>query len=119
MAILTFSPDPKPSPGTTRKPKIKLLEAEFGDGYTQSAADGINHIRRALDLRWETLTVAQERTLDTFFMDHKGCVPFLYAPSDDGATWKYTCKEWESRVEDNGFRSFNAKLEQSFNHVDP
>lgn len=115
MPLETFDPDPLPSPGTTRKPKLKLLEVEFGDGYSQVTRDGMNHIRRTIDLRWELLLPAKEREFDAFFTRHGGDTPFWYTPSDETTPVRWTCKDWETRTSDDGFREFTAKFEQSFN----
>ena len=63
MAFPTFTPPVPPSPGTANKPKVKLLKAEFGDGYTQTTRDGLNHVRRTLSLKWEFLTPTQAKTI--------------------------------------------------------
>src|SRR5690606_29261995 len=44
-AIPTFDPPFAPSPGAQNKPEIKILQAEFGDGYSQPTPNGLNHIR--------------------------------------------------------------------------
>lgn len=117
MPIATFNPNPAPSPGTVRKPEVRLVTAEFGDGYTQDTRDGMNHIRRTIELKWEFLTLPQELELNNFFMEQGGDTPFLYTPSDETVPIRWTCKEWESRTREDGFREFSATLKQTFNLV--
>lgn len=117
MTIEVFDPDPPPSPGTSRKPEMKLLTAEFGDGYSQISPDGINHLRKTMRFKWELLTTSQERAIDAFLTRHGGHLPFYYAPSDETVSILWTCQEWESRVLENGFREMDATFKQSFNIV--
>lgn len=112
MPLVTFTPSILPSPGTKRNPAVNLWEAEFGDGYTQAAPKGLNHIRNAIVLRWEGLTDAQFDELITFFEDRGGYRPFYYQPRGFSTVLKWTCKEWSGS--DSAPWQFEAKLEQSF-----
>src|SRR6476660_297070 len=107
MTIATFNPNPKPSPGTIRKPKLKILKADFGDGYTQPTPDGINFIRKTLQLQWELLTPTQAQAFDTFF-ETNAAQPFWYTPSNETTPIKWQCGEWSSTVTDSGFYRYSA-----------
>lgn len=96
MAIKTFTPPVLPTESTD-KPELKLLEAEFGDGYTQAAGDGMNHIRKVVSISWECLTPAQADQVEGFLEEHGGTKPFLYRLSDSAKTLKFTCKEWSRK----------------------
>jgi phage-related protein len=99
MALSTFTPPVAPSPGTGIKRKLRLLQAEFGDGYTQPTPDGINHMRKTLTLKWDSLTEAQMKAIDDFLSDHAGTQPFYYRPAGHAAPLKWTCAEWEASVD--------------------
>jgi phage-related protein len=114
MALATFTPDPPPSPGTKRKPKLKILKADFGDGYTQPTPDGLNFIRRTISLQWNLLTPAQADALEAFFVANV-TLPFWYQPSDESAPGKWTCEDWDFTTRNGGFRSGRAALVQDFN----
>lgn len=116
MAIETFVPPIPPSPGTSNKPEFKVLEAEFGDGYTQAGADGLNNIRDVLSLEWETLTPAQAEAIITFIRRQYGARPFWYTPSN-GVRQKWTCKEYTDKRGEGGLRTVTATFRQSFNLV--
>lgn len=93
MAFPTFSPDPAPSPGMTIRPEVRLQKAGFGDGYTQALPDGLNHIRRVVELRWEVLTAGQAADLETFFVARGGAEPFRY--QHHGSPFRlWTCESW-------------------------
>lgn len=114
MPLDTFTPPVSPSPGTSRKPELKLIESEFGDGYTQSVGDGINHMRRVFELKWDTLKQAQADTIESFLESKGGATPFLYRHANTAAPIKVTCKEWNRTDLAAGQCSFTATLRQSF-----
>lgn len=115
MALQVFNPPVAPSPGTEDKPKFKLLKAEFGDGYTQIARDGVNHIRRVLALSWEVLTPTQANAIVDFMLAQGGDTPFWYTPSDETTPVKWTCADPSMKRGEGGMRSVSLTLEQSFN----
>ncbi|MFC0282268.1 phage tail protein [Camelimonas abortus] len=71
MALQAFT-SPYPPSKSVDRPEVKVLTAEFGDGYTQSAGDGMNNIRRVLTLTWDNLTPAQAGAIETFLRNHNG-----------------------------------------------
>jgi len=113
MALPTFDPIVKPSPGTNFQPQVKVLEAEFGDGYSQPTPDGINNIRETVDLSWNGLTEFEMKQIYGFFVARKGAEPFYYKPAGHDRTAKWTCKEWSKQLTD-GVWKMSAKLVQSF-----
>ena len=117
MALTTFAPPVAPSPGTTRKPELALLKAQFGDGYTQTARDGLNHIRKVVELKWDVLRQSQAATITAFPEARGGTEPFLYQVPHSPAALKWTCEEWNQVDAANGLCSFTATFRQTFNLV--
>lgn len=115
MPLTTFTPPRAPDPGTNDSPKVSVLKAEFGDGYTQATAAGINHIRRSLSLTWSFLSPTQAKAITDFFVARGGYTPFYYTPSDESTPVKWTCEEWRDEREKSGFRKVTATFMQSFN----
>jgi phage-related protein len=89
-----FLPPVDPSPGTKTKPELKLKEAAFGDGYTQTTRDGLNHMRRVVTLQWDVLRLDQAIAIEAFFENQGGDTPFYYALSGDTVR-KWSCKDWD------------------------
>ncbi|MFN3663089.1 phage tail protein [Yoonia sp.] len=110
--LANFTPPVPPSPGTAHTRQISLNKAGFGDGYTQSSLNGINHIRRIVALNWAGLSPDDVAALDQFFADQGGHQPFYYAPWGIDEPLKWTCEEWSSSS--GAPWTFTAKLEQSF-----
>jgi len=94
MALNTFTPPVGPSSGTKTKPEIKLKEAQFGDGYTQTTRDGLNHLRKVVTLQWDILLEAQGDAIENFFDAQGGDTPFYYTIRGD-ISRKWTCKDYD------------------------
>ncbi|MBA8881732.1 phage tail protein [Phyllobacterium myrsinacearum] len=114
MTLPIFEPSVPPSSGTRHKPEIKLLEAEFGDGYTQSARRGINHLRRTLALSWDKLLPWQEAEIMGFLTERGGDRLFYFTPTGERKALKWTCQEFDSAHNNDGFQ-VSATFKQSFN----
>lgn len=115
MALEVFNPPLPPSPGTGDRPQINILKAQFGDGYVQHTRNGINHIRRVLTLEWKNLDPDSAEEILEFFVRQGGDTSFWYTPSDEGVPLRWTCQDWRDKRENNGLRTIQATLEQSFN----
>jgi phage-related protein len=113
LSTLTFHPPIAPSPGTSAKPEIKVLRAEFGDGYSQATPDGLNHIRQNIELKWEILELDDRNEILAFLEGQAGTKPFHYAlPGDSSKLW--TCSEWSTQTLPAQLYSLTATLRQNF-----
>jgi phage-related protein len=117
MTLATFTPPVQPSVGATNKPKVRVLLASFGDGYTQATADGLNHIRDEFSLTWEVLTASQSDYVDTFLREQGGHTPFYWTAPGEATPQKWTCEEWSVSHIQAGFRRITATFVESFNLV--
>lgn len=75
METLNFSPDYQAS----KKQSPKLSEVDFGDGYTQSRPQGLNHNRATFNLTFSG-NPARIRQIDDFLTRHGGYQAFLWTP---------------------------------------
>lgn len=114
MTIQTFNPAIAPSPGTSATQKLKLLKAEFGDGYVQTVQNGLNYERRSLRLTWDLLHPSDAIYITDFLTLHGGNYPFWYTPSDEANAIKWTCVDWSDDRIDSGYRRISATFEESF-----
>ena len=48
---------------------FRINRVQFGDGYTQRSADGINNIVRSWQVAWIGITKTEANTLEDFFND--------------------------------------------------
>lgn len=112
MPLTTFNPSIRPTSGSQFAPKVNVLKAEFGDGYTQGAPNGLNHIKETISLKWDGLTEAQLIELRTVFEERGGYQPFYYQPRGFSSPLKWICEKWG--FSDSAPWRFDAKLEQHF-----
>ncbi len=111
MALDTFAPPLRQSPGTKIDTTFKTKKAEFGDGYTQELEDGINSVKDVVSLTWDTLLAADALTIQNWLKAKKGCIPFYY-DVDEGDIRKWTCTK-VARGKDEA-HSITATFEQYF-----
>lgn len=89
-------PDSAPlDPGAKRSNKPKVLVAEFGDGFSQRARDGINHNPWSRSFSWTNLTKEEKDYIDQFFEDRGGVESFYYQKHDEAAPRVYICTDWD------------------------
>ncbi len=77
------------SQGSQRRVKQRTLQARFGDGYFQSAPDGINSIYEEWDVTWENLTVSERDTVITALLTVGATDYLTWTPPNDSAPKKY------------------------------
>lgn len=121
MSLQTFVPPRKPDAGGTSKPKLDLLKAQFGDGYAQVTANGINHITDTFKFTWTNLRNQEADLIMSFMRDHGGHIPFLYTPPDETTPRRFRCEKFQKTfgaadrrnvtielIEDHGLASWPA-----------
>lgn len=114
MPLPTFTPPLTPSPGLSDTPEVKIIKAQFGDGYTSSTADGINHMRRVVEATWDVVTTEDRDEILGFFEERAGHQPFYYAFPYDKAPSKWTVEQWSTTALSGGFHRVTATFRQSF-----
>jgi phage-related protein len=112
--LASFIPPIEASPGTTRKVEFNILEAEFGDGYSQPTENGLNSAKRSLSLVWDVLTDDQADDITAFFLDRKGVTPFYFTPPRENYPVKWTCRDYTNDTGSDGLRKVTATFVQSF-----
>ena len=96
MAFPTL-PAVNPDVGAPIRDEPNLAVAEFGDGYTQRAAKGLNHVRRKVSLSWTSISAADKDALVDFFRSTNGVDPFYWtAPGEPARLWR--ASQWSHHV---------------------
>ena len=114
MTLPVFTPSWSPSVGATNKPEVKVLRAEFGDGYTQATRDGMNNVRAVYEMRWDVLLPSEANDIISFFVACGGCDPFHYTIPEVTSVGKWTCESWSDQAISGGYRTVSATFRQSF-----
>lgn len=101
----------RPTDETRGRITARVKRARFGDGYSQSAPDGIN----AIDQEWPLTfagTEAEMQALVDFLQAHVGrsfeWKPLLGQP----ALWQ--CDTWQPKDEGGGWYTVTATFQQTF-----
>ncbi|WP_329767987.1 phage tail protein [Stenotrophomonas muris] len=92
--------------------RFAVLSASFGDGYSQTAADGLNNERQ----QWPVSFVgygADIAPILAFLRARKGAESFLWTPPL-GQQGLYTCKEYNVTAHGNDAHTLSATFEQTF-----
>lgn len=87
-------PDIQPDYSVKKNIEPKTLPSDFGDGYSQRSADGLNHMSEMWTLSWTGRTVSEIDTLEDFFEARGGYEHFTWTPLRDTETKKYVCRKW-------------------------
>ena len=116
MSLSTFAPPVAPSPqGTQKQVSGRVRRAEFGDGYSQRAPDGLNFVGRQVTLSWPALSAADSDTIEAFFIaQNSGATPFLYTLYNESTQYQWTVASWTKAYVDGDIVSLTATLVQEF-----
>lgn len=109
MATFTYTPDNAGQ--LSVKPRV--LEAKFGDGYSQRTGDGINIRPREWRLTFNTRTDAEMAPIVAFLEARNGIESFDWTPPT-GAAGKFLCSEWQQTPVRAGINDLTATFREVF-----
>ncbi len=107
----TFSWVPSYNSELTQKAKVR--EVRFGDGYAVREEDGINNMPEVWDLRFVNRSPAQVDEIIDFLKEHKGTIPFFWAPPGKDAR-QFICQEWKRNKASFGGEELTLTFEEDF-----
>jgi phage-related protein len=113
VSLQTFPASPGPSKAEPET-AVRVLEAQYGDGYTQTQADGLNSISDTYSVGWNLLTRAELNAFTDFLTAHAGYVPFLWTPPLSSAARQWKCKTWKPVPLGGGWYSLSCTFKESF-----
>ena len=112
--MATFTPAYAPELGSSDNSKYRILEAKFGDGYTQAAGDGINTKEQTIQLVWSDLSVTDVDAIIAFFDTQGGYTAFDYTLPNDSSALKFKCKQYKKSWAKGNLQNINATLERVY-----
>ena len=94
----------------------KTLSAQFGDGYSQEAPDGINNIVRSYEITWAALTPSEKTSVEGFLESVGGWGRISWTPPYEETSRLFIVKdaEWELTVLNNSTFSISCELKQVY-----
>ena len=104
----TWRHDAKPSGTST----FRVLKAQFGDGYAQTAADGINNKSRSWPLSF-TGAAATVGAIEAFLDARGGWQSFFWTPPR-GVLGYFKCTSYDSKHLGGDMWQLTATFEESF-----
>jgi phage-related protein len=94
MAWDTWVPPQQPGQnGTQFSEQPRLLQTDYGDGYSQVLPDGINYITGQADLNWNSILATNWATIVAFFEAHLS-LPFLWTLPDESVPRQWRAQKW-------------------------
>lgn len=106
----TFTPVPSFQAPRQRKPNVSRIQ--FGDGYEQRAAKGMNTIVDTWNLNFLNRTTEEADEIDDFLTARSGVEAFLWtAPGEDTAKL-WVCDEWSRTLIAAGIYTIAATFRQ-------
>lgn len=117
MTTQTFTPAKKPSIGSGANHEAAILEAKFGEGYSQRAGDGINNIRSDFPLVWTNASPSEAENIVSFFRARGGHESFWYTLPGYDDPWLFVCKKWSDPWATGNRYNVSATLERVFDVV--
>ncbi|MDG5496976.1 MULTISPECIES: phage tail protein [Azospirillaceae] len=112
--MTVFAPPQPPNVGFSVENTIRLSVAQFGDGYSQRIADGINNLQQSTSLSWSALTAVEADAIEGFFKARSDGSAFTYTlPGTTGAV-RWMIAQWTRTLETPGLWNINASLTKVF-----
>lgn len=112
--MTTFNPSEAPSIGSGGNHKFRIREANFGDGYSQTAGDGINTLESTVTLQWNNITTTLYDELYAFFVGLGGYQSFEYTLPNGSTAYQWKCKQFSDSWGEYNRRNFTATIERSY-----
>lgn len=111
--MLTFTPPRDPVATSESTFTAVVLIANFGDGYEQTAAQGLNSVSGTYTITWEFLSSTDRDTIEAFFVSQLGGQAFLYTFPTESTPKKFKCKTW-TRSTNGALWTIKAEFRQVF-----
>lgn len=108
-------PNIQPTYSSNKTTTPRFLRADFGDGYVQRAADGINTIIDQWNVMW-TVDSTTGTTLTTFFEAREGYDDFTWTPPGETESKKFICTQWSKSFLGPDTVQISATFEQVFDN---
>ena len=110
MAVLTWIP----AINAQKAVKPRVLQAKFGDGYSQRAADGLNTMLRSYTVQFSNRDKAESDAIEAFLIAQGGVLSFDWTPiGDQPGKWICSAPNGWTRIEiGGGIASINATFDE-------
>lgn len=106
----------KPSLSSSRDTETKVLRADFGDGFTQRAADGINNKVNEYNLIWRNIPMEDAQDIVDFLEARGGWESFDWLDifQELPTTIKVVAEQWSRTPTSENLDTISATFRQVF-----
>lgn len=101
----------------SKQTAFKTIKTQFGDGYSQRAADGLNNKIDSWSISWENLNAADKNTVTTALNNVGGFDYLTWTPFGESVEKKFILKDGtytQSHVEGGTYFTISTNLVQVF-----
>lgn len=106
MTTFTWTPDF----GAKAAYKPKVRKAQFGDGYQQRQADGINTRADTWDLQFQARDDSETAAILAFLEARAGVEAFDWTPPNELTAIRVVCSEWNKTLDRANLNSVSAQF---------
>jgi len=106
-----------PNTGTAAHRTYRVLEVQFGDGYKQVSADGINPQNEEWSLQFDPIPSATYGAILAFLDSKGGFQSFTWTPlstAGDNAEIRVRCKDVQKDLEAGDYRKLTLIFERVY-----
>lgn len=108
-----------PDKGITRSNEPNVILSEFGDGYEQRLANGINNLKQEFSVNFAQRPKDEIDDITTFFESKKGAISFDFTVPDTNSsgsedTVKVVCSTWQQTWDYDEFYSLTATFRRIY-----
>ena len=113
MPDTLFTTHAPSSNGTSVQTAGRVIKNDFGDGYRQTAPDGLNPAADTYTLAWTALPIADADAIRAFLKAHVG-LPFFYQMPRETTARLWDCNQWTRSFPAGGYDSLSAVFVERF-----
>lgn len=110
MAIFDWAEDD----GAQEQNAPRVRKIAYGDGYQQSAPDGINNLEQKWDLRFSDCDPVHAQAMHDFFVARNGAEAFDWTPKWATSAIKVKCESWSRSVARHNLVNVSATFERDY-----
>ncbi len=103
-----------PTYASQKKTSTKVWQNDFGDGYSQRAARGLNSVSQEWSLTWSNLPYATINSIESFFSTRMGVTAFYWTPLRGAVPLIFICSSWSREFTGPDTDSLTATFTQVF-----
>ena len=109
----------KPDKGFTRQSQSRIFKTEFGDGYEQRLANGINNLVESYSIAFNNRTKEEIDDIIAFFENKGGVTAFTYTVPDTNESGnevaiKVVCSDWKKTYTFGDYYSATATFKRVY-----